>query len=178
MTFHGLPVSLDPASLRIEGEAAAAITIGAVESEVAPGEAPTPDNALEARLKSLRAEREALQSTVEALNAKHAMIVRFSQSGPEKLSADAKPLDIGQWSAAWDAVASGLAKLSDDLRPALAKTRELDGEIKALEAELQRPTPGKGPQRSVKVTIARGFADIGASDTILSRRRRRLASGL
>ena len=67
-------------------------------------------------LAHLRAEREALQSMIEALNAKHAMIVRFSQSGPEKLSADAKPLDIGQWSAAWDMVATGLSKLADELR--------------------------------------------------------------
>jgi uncharacterized protein (TIGR02231 family) len=81
------------------------------------------------------------------------MIIRFSQSGPDKLSPDAKPLDVTQWSAAWDAVATGLAKLGDDLRPALAKARQLDEQIKALEAERQRPLPGQGAQRSATVTI-------------------------
>jgi uncharacterized protein (TIGR02231 family) len=82
------------------------------------------------------------------------MIMRFSQSGPEKLSPDAKPLDVGQWSAAWDAVAVGLAKLGDDLRPALAKARQLDEQIKALEAERQRPVAGQGAQRSATVAIS------------------------
>ena len=96
---------------------------------------------------------EILVRKARALGAKKAMIIRFSQSGPDKLSPDAKPLDVTQWSAAWDAVAVGLAKLGDDLRPALAKTRQLDEQIKALEAERQRPLPGQGAQRSATVTI-------------------------
>ncbi len=154
VVFKGLPVSLDPASLRLEGEASIGMTIGAVESETTPGAPGAPDNALEAKLASLRAEKDAVQAEVDALAAKRAMIIRFSQSGPEKLSADSKPLDIGQWGAAWDAVAGGLAKVADELRPALAKARVLDDQIKALEAERQQPIPGQGAQRSVRVTIA------------------------
>ena len=154
LVFKNLPLALDPASLRLEGEGASKMTIGAVETRVAPAEAKAPDNAIEVKLASLRAEREAWQSTIDALGAKKAMIIRFSQSGPEKLSPDAKPLDVAQWSAAWDAVAVGLAKLGDDLRPALAKARQLDDEIKALEAERQRPLAGQGAQRNATVTIA------------------------
>jgi uncharacterized protein (TIGR02231 family) len=153
LVFRSLPLTLDPASLRLEGEGSAKVTIGAVDSEVAPAETAAPDNAIDAKLTSLRAEREGWQSTIDALNAKRAMIVRFSQSGPEKLSAEAKPLDVGQWNAAWDAVAVGLAKLGDDLRPAQAKARQLDDQIKALEAQRQRPVEGQGAQRSATVTI-------------------------
>ncbi len=154
LTFDDLPLALDPASLRLEGEGAAKITIGAVETQVAPAAARGPDNAIEVKLASLRAEREACQSTIDALNAKRAMIIRFSQSGPEKLSPEAKPLDVAQWSAAWDAVADGLAKLGDDLRPTLARARQLDEQIKALEAQRQRPLAGPGAQRNATVTIA------------------------
>jgi uncharacterized protein (TIGR02231 family) len=154
LTFRNLPLALDPASLRVEGEGAAAVTIGAVDAQVAPAETATPDNAIDARLASLRAEREGWQSTIDALNAKRAMIVRFSQTGPDKLAPDAKPLDIGQWNAAWDAVAVGLAKLGDDLRPALAKARQLDEQIKALEAQRERPAQGQSAQRSATVSIA------------------------
>jgi uncharacterized protein (TIGR02231 family) len=154
LVFKNLPLALDPASLRLEGEGAAKMTIGAVGAQVAPAEAKAPDNAIEAKLASLRAEKEAWQSTIDALGAKKAMILRFSQSGPEKLSPDAKPLDVAQWSAAWDAVAVGLAKLGDDLRPALAKARQLDEQIRALEAERQRPLAGQGAQRNATVTIA------------------------
>jgi uncharacterized protein (TIGR02231 family) len=154
VTFRNLPLALDPASLRVEGEGATAVTIGAVDAQIAPAETVAPDNAIDSRLASLRAEREGWQSTIDALNAKRAMIVRFSQSGPEKLAPDAKPLDIGQWNAAWDAVAVGLAKLGDDLRPALTKARQLDEQIKALEAQRERPTQGQSAQRSALVSIA------------------------
>jgi uncharacterized protein DUF4140 len=132
LTFKNLPLALDPASLRFEGEGSAKMIIGAVETRVEPAPAKGPDNAIEAKLANLRSEREGWQSSVDALQAKREMILRFSKSGPEKLSPDSKPLDIGQWSAAWDAVAVGLAKLGDDLRPALAKLRELDEQIQSL----------------------------------------------
>jgi uncharacterized protein (TIGR02231 family) len=154
LTFKNLPLALDPASLRFEGEGSAKMIIGAVETRVEPAPAKGPDNAIEAKLASLRSEREGWQSSVDALQAKREMILRFSKSGPEKLSPDSKPLDIGQWSAAWDAVAVGLAKLGDDLRPALAKLRELDEQIQSLEAERQRPAPGQGAQRIATVTIS------------------------
>jgi uncharacterized protein (TIGR02231 family) len=153
LVFKSLPLTLDPASLRLEGEGSAKVTIGAVDSQVDPAETTSPDNAIDAKLTSLRAEREGWQSTIDALNAKRAMIVRFSQSGPEKLSAEAKPLDVGQWNAAWDTVAVGLAKLGDDLRPAQAKARQLDDQIKALEAQRERPSQGQGAQRGATVTI-------------------------
>jgi len=160
--FKDLPLALDPASLRFEGEGGAKMTIGAVETQVAPAEVKAPDNAVETRLAALRAEREGWQSTIDALQAKRAMIMRFSQAGPEKLSPDSKPLDVGQWNAAWDAVAVGLAKLGDDLRPALAKARALDEEIKALEAARQRPPEGQSARRSASVAVSAAAPTRGA----------------
>ena len=145
VVFKDLPLALDPASLRVEGVAGAALTIGAVETRVAPADAKAPDDALAAKIASLRDEREGLQTTIDALQAKRAMILRFSQSGPEKLSPDAKPLDVGAWPAAWDAVEAALAKVGADLRPALDKARALDDEIKALEAQRQSAAARKRP---------------------------------
>ncbi len=157
VVFRGLPLGLDPASLRLEGAADAALTIGAVETSVAPAGAKAPDDALAAKIASLRDERAALQTTIDALQAKRAMIVRFSQSGPEKLSPDSKPLEVGAWAAAWDAVEAGLAKVGADLRPALDKARSLDDEIKALEAQRQKRRPDAAERTaSVALTAARG----------------------
>ena len=39
LTFRNLPLGLDPQSLRVEGAAIAALTIGSVETRVAPAEA-------------------------------------------------------------------------------------------------------------------------------------------
>jgi uncharacterized protein (TIGR02231 family) len=141
LTFRSLPLGLDPDSLRVEGAAIAALTIGSVETHVAPTETPTGDDALATRIADLRQQRATIQTTIEALQGKRAMIVRFSQSGPEKLSPDSKPLAVADWSAAWDAVGTALAKVSADLTPALDKARVLDEQIAALEAQRQAPRP-------------------------------------
>jgi uncharacterized protein (TIGR02231 family) len=139
LTFRNLPLGLDPDSLRVEGSAIAALTIGSVETHVAPLEARSDGDALTTKLADLRQQRAATQTTIDALQGKRAMIVRFSQSGPEKLSPESKPLDVADWSAAWDAVGTALAKVSADLAPAVEKARVLDQQIAALEAQQQAP---------------------------------------
>src|SRR5258708_4611317 len=73
VVFKGLPFGLDPASLRVEGEADAKLAIGAVEARVASVDTAAPDNALENKLQALRAERDGVQVTVDALQAKKDM---------------------------------------------------------------------------------------------------------
>ncbi len=152
LVFKGLPFSLDPASLRLAGSASQQITIGAIEARVAPNDVKSTDSAVEARLKALRADRDGWQVTIDALAAKQAMVIRFSQSGPEKLSPESRPLDIGQWNAAWDTVGNALAKVGDELRAAKARARDIDEEIKSLENNRQRP-PARGPARDVVATV-------------------------
>jgi len=152
LTFRNLPLGLDPDSLRVEGTAIAALTIGSVETHVAPAEALTGDDALTTRIADLRQQRAATQTTIDALQGKRAMIVRFSQSGPEKLSPESKPLDVADWSAAWDAVGTALAKVSAELAPAVEKARVLDEQIAALEAQQQAPRP-EAASRIVTVAV-------------------------
>jgi uncharacterized protein (TIGR02231 family) len=150
--FKNLPFSLDPASLRLTGAAQEKITIGTVEARVSPNDIKSNDSAIEARLRALRADREGWQVTIDALSAKQAMMIRFSQTGPEKLSPESRPLDIGQWNAAWDTVGNALAKVGDELRAAKARARDIEEDTKALEGNRQRPT-AKGPARDVVATL-------------------------
>ena len=152
LTFANLPLGLDPASLRVEGAAEAALTIGSVETRVAPAEVETADDAVTAKIVELRKQRAATQTTIDALQGKRAMIVRFSESGPEKLSAESKALDVADWQAAWDAVGTALAKVSADLAPALDKANELDEQIADLEAQKQKPRP-HAARRVVTVAV-------------------------
>ncbi len=154
LAFRDLPLALDPASLRVAGAGEAKITIGAVDAKVEPSAAKPSDDALEAKLATRKDQREALRFKIEALKAKRDMILNYAKAPPGKLAPDSKPIDISQWSAAWDAVADGLAKLGDDLRPAEAKARELDEEINALEAEHQRPAPSATPRRAASVALS------------------------
>lgn len=82
--------------------------------------------------------------TLDALEAKKAMMLRFSQASPEKLSPDTKPLDIADWNGAWEIVGVALAKVDDDLRAANARARDIDEQIKALEAAR---LPPRSPRR-------------------------------
>lgn len=151
--FKNLPIGLDPASLRLEGEGAAGISIGAVDLSLAPAAGKRAANPIDAKVAALREERAVVQSTLDALQAKRAMIMKFAQSGPEKLSPEAKPLDIGQWGAAWDAVAAGLMQLGDAMRPQTAKAKSLDDDIAALEAQRQAPGQGEGAGNDANVSI-------------------------
>ncbi len=153
LVFKGLPLALDPASVRVSGEAAARLTIGSVEVRLTAFDTKGPDTGLDTRLRNLRSEREGWQATLDALEAKKAMILRFSQAGPEKLAPDTQPLEIGQWNTAWDTVGAGLAKVGDELRSARARAREIDDQISALEAAHQRPVPVQTPSREITVSL-------------------------
>ena len=153
LIFKDLPNAIDPGSLRVEGESNGKLSIGSVEARTSPADALPPDTAVESKLKSLRADREAAQASIDALEAKKAMIVRFGQTGPEKLAPDSAPLDIDKWSSAWDAVGKGLKQTGEDLRTAHAAARELDEQIRALEQGRQRPRPISGPHRDVVVEL-------------------------
>jgi len=161
LIFKGLPYAIDPASLRITGEAGAALTIGAVDTKLAANDAKPLDSALETKLRNLRTEREGWQVTLDALSAKIAMINRYAETSPAKMSPDAKPLDIGQWNAAFDTVANALAKTGDELRSARAKARDLDDDIKALENARTRPTNRTAPTRDVAVELEAASATKG-----------------
>ncbi len=156
LVFADLPNAIDPGSLRVEGAANGQLGIGAVESRVSAAPVAPVNNALETKIKALRGEREGVQSALDALEAKKAMITRFGQTSPEKLSPDAAPLDIEKWSSAWDAVGKGLKQTGEDLRLARASLRDLDEQIRTLEQARQRPRPNAGPHRDVVVELEAG----------------------
>jgi uncharacterized protein (TIGR02231 family) len=162
LVFRGLPIGLDPASLRAEGSATAGLTIGSLESRVAPAAAPA-DDGLDARIKALRDERASVQVTIEALQGKRAMIQHFAQANPEKVTLDGKPLDLAQWGTAWDRIGDALAKVGTDLQQADDKARDLDVQIKGLEASRQQPAATTGPARDVSVALE---ADAATKATI------------
>ncbi len=152
IVFKNLPFGLDPASLRVSGEAPGRLEIGAVETRAAPAETRGADTAIEARLKTLRSAREAVQAILDALAAKQAMALHYSQASPERLSPETKPLSVGEWGAAFDAIGATLARTGEELRVARDKAREIDTEIHALEAGKGRPF-AQGPAREVAVGV-------------------------
>jgi adenylosuccinate synthase len=180
LVFRDLPMNVDPASLRVTGEAGAKLAIGAVEARIVPGEGRQADSAVEMRLKQLRAEREGWQVTIDASSTKLTMIGNYSKIEPQKLAGEDKVVDIAQWSSAFDMIGAAAARTGDELRSAKARARDLDDEIKALAAGVAGPAPG-AKARSDAQRHRRDRDGAGAPGEIhagLSRRRRRLERGL
>ena len=140
VAFTGLPMGLDPATLRVEAVADAGVEIAGVESSVAADDAKAADDTLAAKIAALTAERESLTVEIGALQGERAMIQRFAQTGPEKMGADAKPLSPADWEGAWRAIHDGLAKVDAALLPAQNQVAKLEAQIKALTGERAQET--------------------------------------
>lgn len=153
IVLKGLPATIDPASLRVAGQATASLSIGSVETRAAPGNPrPVIDAALEDKIKALREKRDIAAARMEAAERTRTMIRRYSEASPEKLSPDGKAMDAANWPAAWAAIGEQLAKVNEDIRVFTAQLRDIDGEIAALERA--RPRPPRPGAPVVDVTIA------------------------
>ncbi|HEV2606073.1 MAG TPA: mucoidy inhibitor MuiA family protein [Microvirga sp.] len=154
LVLRGLPAALDPNSIRVEGEGSATYTIGALDVRVTPGDAqPVIDAELEAKLKGLRNEYEGVQGRLSAVESKKAMIERYAQASPEKLSNEAKPLEVAQWASAWTAIGDGLAQVAEELRTLNARAADLKAQIGALERARPKPAQAGAPKRDILLSV-------------------------
>ena len=153
VVLRGLAAAADPASIRVQGEGTGRLLLGAVETRAVPADPRAGlDPVLDGRIEAVKAEREEVAGRLEAAEAKKAAILRFSQVGPEKLSPDAKPLDVDRWPAVWDALGDGLAKANESLRELRNRARRLDADLVALERTRQRPA-SQGPRRDLVIAV-------------------------
>ncbi len=116
IVLRGLPASVDPASIRVEGQSIGrgdgVFSIGAVDVRLVPGKVRTGlDPVIEARLKTLREEKAMLEGRASAIEAKRATIERFGQAGPDKLGPEGKALPLAEWPAVFDAIGTALVKV-------------------------------------------------------------------
>jgi len=157
LVFKGLPLALDPASLRVEGKATGALTLGAVEARLVPVDPAKISSETEAELKTLREESDRLSALIDAQEGRKAMIQRFAQSGPDR-GDKVQALDVAQWGTAWEAVGAALAKVNTELLASRTALRTTDARIKAIEASIQARRPRGAPERDFTVALEAGQA--------------------
>ncbi len=80
VVLRDFPLTLDPSSLRVEGEADAELTIGAIDTR--PPRAAPPVNLpeLDKRIEALKDERADLQGAIAAATARRKFAERFAES--------------------------------------------------------------------------------------------------
>jgi uncharacterized protein (TIGR02231 family) len=137
------PLTLDPASLRVEGAGAGRLVIGSVDAR-RPRPQPTaarPD--IEKRIEALRDERGALDDKIAAANARRKFAEIFAADSPKGMGEKGEARPLGEWRAAFAAVAEEIAAADGTTREAKLRQRDIDREIARLEAETKATPPRK-----------------------------------
>ncbi|WP_025034179.1 mucoidy inhibitor MuiA family protein [Bradyrhizobium sp. DOA9] len=149
------PLSLDPSSLRVEGEAGAKLTIGTIDAR--PPKAAPPVNLpeLDKRLEALKDQRADLQGAIDSANARRKFAQHFAEASPAGLGEKGEARPIAEWRAAFAAVAEEVATADSAIREATRKQRELDRQIAELEAERSAKPPSK---LEVRIDVASAAA--------------------
>ena len=143
LVAKNFPLTLDPSSLRVEGEAGAKLTIGAIDAR--PPRAAPPVNLpeLDKRIEALKDERANLQGAIAAAQARRKFAERFAEASPAGIGDKGEARPIAEWRAAFAAVAEEIAAADTAIRDAERKQRDLDREIARLEADRSAKPPAR-----------------------------------
>lgn len=143
VVLKDFPLTLDVTSLRVEGEADARLTLGAVDTR--PPRAAPPINLpeLDKRLEALKDERVNLEDAISAANARRKFAERFAETSPAGIGDKGEARPIADWRAAFAAVSEEVAIADAAIREAQRKQRDIDREIARLEQDRATKPPSK-----------------------------------
>src|SRR3979490_1291518 len=143
LVIKDFPLTLDPSSLRVEGEAGAKLTIGAIDAR--PPRAAPPVNLpeLDKRIEVLKDQRADRQGAIDAAVARRKFAERFAEASPAGIGDKGEARPIAEWRTAFAAVAEEVAATDSAIRDAERKQRELDREIARLESDKAQKPPSK-----------------------------------
>ena len=137
------PLTLDPSSLRVEGEGGARLVIGAVDARP-PLPAPAANlPQIDRRIEALRDSRTAFDGEIASATARRKFAERFADASPAGLGEKGEARPLSEWRAAFAAVAEEIATADNTVRAAKIKQRDIDREIARLEAERNATPPKK-----------------------------------
>jgi len=142
------PPGLETASLRVEGETVAPVTIGAIDARSPRPERPPTAPELEKRLQALKDQRATLDDQIGAETARKQFAERFAAQTPFGLGDKGEARPLSDWRAAFSAVADEIKSANEAIRAFRLKQRDLDLEIRQVEAALQA-----NPARKMEVRI-------------------------
>ncbi|UQR62486.1 mucoidy inhibitor MuiA family protein [Bradyrhizobium sp. C-145] len=155
LVANDFPLSLDPSSLRVEGEAGAKLTIGTIDARPPRTAAPVNLPELDKRIEALRDQRADLQGAIDSATARRNFAQHFAEASPAGLGDKGEARPITEWRAAFAAVAEETATADTAIRDATRKQREIDRQIAQLEVERSAKPPSK---LEVRIDVASAAA--------------------
>ena len=153
--FDALPATLFPDSLRAQGTASIAVTLGAVDNKLVTGaELAAPrERELHAKLQDLQDKRALAATEGEALDAKRKFLAALGQQAGEVTNQNFVHLDLhaDQWNAASAALYSGTSEILKATASLAVTLRDMDKQISAAQQELA--VLRTGTRNSFRVTV-------------------------
>jgi uncharacterized protein (TIGR02231 family) len=154
LVLKDFPLTLDPSSLRVEGEAGAKLTIGAIDTRP-PRAAPSVNlPELDKRIEALKDERANLQGVIAAAAARRKFAERFAETSPAGIGEKGEARPILEWRAAFAAVSEEVAAADTAIRDAERKQRDIDREVARLESDRAIKPPARLEVRIELATAA------------------------
>jgi len=143
VVVNDFPLGLDRASLRVEGEADAKLSIGAIDAKTPRQESPADLHDIDKRILALKDERQNLQGAIDAANARRKFAEHFAEAAPVGIGDKGEARPISEWREAFAAVSEEVAAAGTAVRDAERKQRDLDREIAKLSSDRQVKPPNK-----------------------------------
>ena len=137
------PLTLDPSSLRVEGEAGEKLTIGAIDTRPPRPVTPVNLSEIDRRIETLRDQRADLDGAIASAEARRKFAQRFAEASPAGLGEKGEARPMSDWRAAFAAVADEVATADTAVRDAKRKQRDIDREIARLEQDRNAKPPAK-----------------------------------
>jgi uncharacterized protein (TIGR02231 family) len=137
------PLTLDPASLRVEGAGGGRIVIGSVEARPPRPQPSVARPEIEKRIEALRDERAVLDDTMAAAAMRRKFAERFAMNAPAGLGDKGEARPLGEWRQAFVAIAEEVAAADTIVREAKLRQRDIDRDIARLDAEAKATPPRK-----------------------------------
>jgi uncharacterized protein (TIGR02231 family) len=137
------PPTLDPSSLRVEGEAGERLAIGAIDTRPPRPVPPVNLSEIDRRIETLKDQRADLDGAVASAQARRKFAERFAEASPAGLGEKGEARPLSDWRAAFAAVADEVAEADTAIREARRRQRDIDREIARLEQDRNAKPPAK-----------------------------------
>jgi uncharacterized protein (TIGR02231 family) len=148
------PLSLDRASLRIEGEAGEKLTIGAIDTRTPKPVLPANLSEIDKQIEALKDQRADLDGAIASAEARRKFAEHFAEASPAGLGDKGEARPLAEWRAAFGAVAEEVASADTAIREAQRKQRDLDRDLARLQQDRNVKPPGKLEVRIDLATVA------------------------
>jgi len=143
LLVRDFPLTLDPSSLRVEGEGGARLVIGAVDARPPQPAAPANLPDIDKRIEALRDQRAALDGEIETANARRKFVERLTDGSLARSGEKGEARPVADWKAAFAVIADEIVAIETTVRGAKIKQRDIDRSLAVLEAQRNAAPPKK-----------------------------------